>query len=465
MLGLLLATNLNQEQFTYTKTAHRSAEVLMTLLNNVLDFSKFEAKKVVLDNENFAILPLIQDIISLHAYIAKKKNIKLQYKISNSTPSAVFGDITRLRQVLNNLVGNALKFTSFGQVSILVNSISPPNSQQVVLEFSICDTGIGIAEEQLPRLFQPFSQADTSTTRKFGGTGLGLAICKSIVELMQGSISINSAIGKGTTVSFRVTLSKPTSNEQYSVKRILCCSDPTLTPLYHHLRGRQYELTVVDLQNGFKSEVSHKYDLYIVNNEALHNADLIPILEKAPVLRVLDNEQNTLRDKENILSLMGNIWLPISEEQVDDAVNTCKLIQQVCEPSSPIKNRFLGNNVLLAEDNKINQKVVEKMLEKLGVSCQTVCNGLEAVQAAQQFPFNLILLDVNMPEMDGFQASREICHQFNAMGKTPPPIIALTALTSEADREIGLANGMVDFLVKPISLPILQAMLEKHLRR
>src|SRR5690606_28300395 len=129
---------------------------------------------------------------------------------------------------------------------------------------SICDTGIGIAEEQLPRLFQPFSQADTSTTRKFGGTGLGLAICKSIVELMQGSISINSAIGKGTTVSFRVTLSKPTSNEQYSVKRILCCSDPTLTPLYHHLRGRQYELTVVDLQNGFKSEVSHKYDLYIV---------------------------------------------------------------------------------------------------------------------------------------------------------------------------------------------------------
>lgn len=505
MTGLLLDTALTEEQREFADTVRRSSDGLLTLVNDILDFSKIEAGKLTFENIAFDLRGTIDDTLELLAEQAQGKGLELVALVDAAVPTAVHGDPGRLRQVLVNLVANSIKFTSVGEVFLHVTR--EPGDGPVRIRFVISDTGIGIPKEAQERLFQAFTQADSSTTRRFGGTGLGLAICRRLVAQMQGEIGVESEAGKGSTFWFTAELPEAT------------LPDTVVPPSWQRLRGRRILLADPNrtARNALRQLLAaHGIDCHCApsGQEALSIArtgaarqpfDLalveihLPDIDGFEVARSLRSDPATASIRLVILTTVGRrgdgkaaqdlgiaayLTKPLRQNQLLDCLSLALLdrdagplppggaAQSIITKHSLAETEGLSHTrLLLVEDNPVNQKVATKMLEKLGYRVDVAGNGQEAVMAFERFRYPLIFMDCQMPEMDGFEATRLIRQREadnpakDAPGARPPhvPIIAMTANAMQGDRERCLEAGMDDYIAKPIRSKELQSIVETWL--
>ncbi|MGE3537608.1 MAG: ATP-binding protein [Candidatus Tectimicrobiota bacterium] len=491
MTGILLDTDLTPEQRRYTETVRRSGEALLSLINDILDFSKIEAAKMQLEILDFKVHTAVEDVLDLMAEQASSKGLDLACLIAADVPLWVAGDPGRLRQILTNLVSNAMKFTSTGAVTVQVTLVEQRPESQLV-RFEVCDTGIGIALEAQQRLFRVFSQADSSTTRKYGGTGLGLAICKRLVEMMQGEIGVSSVPGQGSVFWFTARLARCTAPEaealaplpNQSTVRVLCLySQPASgTMLIQQLRA--WGLHVDGVTDGSQalallraaSRTAQPYTLALLDqaHPALEARQIASTVQTDPALHAVRlilltpfhqrGQQDTLQQDELRIALST----PIHPSQLHDCLikvlgapdarALSALAQQSLTPHYP----QVGARVLLAEDNQVNQQVAGLLLKKLGCRVDVAANGLEALQAFQDIPYDIVFMDCYMPEMDGFAATAAMrAHEARTGGHMP--IVAMTANAMQGDRERCLDAGMDDYISKPITLATLSAVLNRWL--
>jgi signal transduction histidine kinase/DNA-binding response OmpR family regulator len=497
MNGLLLDTDLTLEQRKYSDLVQESGEALLRIINDILDISKLEAGKFELESIDFDLVETVESAVTLMAGRAQEKNIDLAVFIDPDVRNAKRGDPTRVRQVLLNLVGNAIKFTEKGGVSVEVTrAAEPTETEPGRIRFEVTDSGIGMHEEARRRLFQKFSQADTSISRRYGGTGLGLAICKQLVELMGGEISVTSRPGQGSKFSFVIPLlpaSAPLADRQSLPSqlkgvRALVIDDIQMN---HEIMGRQLRglgLDVTCSDDGFDGLAElerawHRgrpYDIVFLdqmmpgmdgttlaerirNIHALHDAKLVLVSSAGPsthgpkakeLFNAILEKPLRQRDLMGCLAMFfaGGAGVPLPETWKTPA-SPKQAAQSSFEQFAP------GLRILLAEDNKINQTFARTLLTKAGHEVVVAENGHQAVEAVRHEVFDVVLMDVQMPELDGVQATQQI----RAMDppKSKIPIIALTAHAMSGAREEYLAAGMDDYLAKPIQAALLLAKLER----
>jgi PAS domain S-box-containing protein len=480
MTSLLLDTKLDAEQREYVATIRNSGEALLTIINDILDFSKIESGKMEIERQPFELAICIEDVLDLMSVPAAAKNLDLSYCIDDDVPAWIQGDVTRLRQILLNLVNNAVKFTPAGGVAITVRrlpavSISESNPSTLTLEFSVTDTGIGIPPDRLNRLFRAFSQVDSSTTRKFGGTGLGLAICQRLCALMGGDIRVTSTPGVGSSFIFTLLTDSmpvppgwglPEAPAALNYGPVLCFDENTIT--------------LNRLQNFLQSWGVRP--ICVSNAEAVQHALSAEIL---PVALILDHKFLSKESHQSLRAQLIASDLPIllltqpsiNAQQLDPfagrratatatkPLRTPSLVRGLqslfgATPESippfprTTTERLLAQdiplNILLAEDNPVNQKVAHRYLERLGYRADFVSNGLEALNTLEARSYDLVFMDLQMPEMDGLESSRQIRQRLPA--ERQPKIIALTANALQGDRELCIAAGMDDYITKPVKL-------------
>ena len=477
MTSLLLDTKLNHDQRDFVSTIRSSGEALLTIINDILDFSKIESGKMDLERMPFELSICVEEALDLFSMAAATKKIELAYHIDDAVPSWIVGDVTRLRQVLVNLVNNAVKFTPAGSISITATRISDPDtnpsvSGPVTIEFAITDTGIGIPPDRLNRLFRPFSQVDSSTTRKYGGTGLGLAICHRLCSLMGGGIGVTSTPGQGSTFKFTVqTESVPTPPGwglpempvQLNYGPVLCLEDNLTTQkrletFFRSWGGRS--TCIASLAAAVECLAGEiKPSAAILDSELLGgpagDALLSQLAEQhIPALRLLPSAQNTDHPPEQpktaaIAKPLRTLTLVRGIQAIFDATPE-SIPPFAYSPDKQLLAHEIPLNILLVEDNAVNQKVALRFLDRLGYRADAVANGLEAVNTPESRRYNLDLMDLQMPEMDGFEASRQIRKRLPL--DQQPRIIALTANALRGDRELCLAAGMNDYIAKPVKL-------------
>src|SRR5213592_2527644 len=491
MTGLLLDTDLAFEQRDFGETIRASAESLLTIINEILDFSKIEAGKLTFEMMDFHLREVVESTLDLLAETARKKDIELVCWLPPEIPKRLRGDPGRLRQVLLNLLGNAVKFTEKGEVFLQVEKVSE-SPQDVTLRFTVNDTGIGIAPQVQRRLFQPFTQADSSTTRKYGGTGLGLAISKQIVELMHGQIGVQSDPGKGSSFWFTARLEKQPAGGMTvaagegtlaGVRVLVVDDNPTNRKVLHHYL-RAWHLENEDVDGGANAlgrlreaaAASHPFQLVITDlrmpemdglmlARAIHADQQIP-----PVKVVLATSLGRRLSDEEMLEcgIVECLFKPLKQAQLFHCLATLVAgqgAQSVPESDrspkaeAPLQRRHL--RVLVAEDNVVNQKVALQQLRKLGYTADVVASGLEAVETLERIPYDVVLMDCQMPEMDGYEATRWIRQREHENGLPRLNVVAMTANAMEGDREKCLAAGMDDFVTKPVRIEELEAMLER----
>ena len=496
MTGLLLDTPLNEEQHKYAAAVQESAESLLTIINDILDVSKLEAGKVVLESVDFDLLDTVETAVNLLSPKAREKGIDLAVFVDPETGTVFRGDPTRVRQVLLNLVSNAIKFTDKGGVSIRVfrlNAGDGDDGEPVTVRFEVTDTGIGMTEEAQGRLFEKFGQADTSITRRFGGTGLGLAICQQLVELMGGVLEVLSRPGAGSTFSFHIPLvpsnavlaDRRSLPAQLKGVRALVVDDLAMNReiLSRQLGDLGMEVTCVQDAFGALAEVERAwylgkpYDIVFTDQmmPGLAGGGLIERLRGMPTVGdiklVLVSSAGSHTLGEAIVSLLdASLNKPVRRRELLDclvqlyssstaAASTGDPAAEVAPSGDPIATRG-ALRVLLAEDNKINQQFAVALLSKAGHTAVTVVeNGHQAVDAVRQNIFDVVLMDVQMPELDGIQATIQI--RALPAPRCEVPIIALTANAMTGAREQYLAAGMTDYISKPLQPDLLFAVLEK----
>jgi signal transduction histidine kinase/CheY-like chemotaxis protein len=490
LTGLLLETSLSEEQREFTETIRMSGENLLTIINDILDFSKIESGKMELDQHTFLLREPMEDVMDLLALRARDKGLELMYWIDPSAPQALVSDSTRLKQILLNLGSNAIKFTDQGEVVFSVSYLGEEEGKHRI-QFSVQDTGIGIPEEKLHRLFQSFSQVDASTTRKYGGTGLGLAICKNLVQMMGGTIWVNSTPGLGTTFYFTVLV--PAGDPEKAEKAIQALQkDPSVRGRVLLVDDNLTNLAILRRQCGRlgleTEECSNpllaldllqrrSFDLGILD---MHMPEMDGLMLARQIRRSHSKEQLPL-------ILLSSIGEQIPEaSQWFEAVLTKPARQDTllrvimhyllhrgasaeqAPPPPPLPEKAAAPaetfRILIAEDNLVNQKVALRILEKLGFKADVASNGMEAVKAVDMIPYNIVFMDMQMPEMDGLQATREIRQRIPDQDKRPV-IIAMTANAMAEDRENCLAAGMDDYLSKPIKKEQVEEMLDKWSER
>ena len=489
MTSLLLQTNLSEEQLDYVNTIRLSGDALLSVINDILDFSKIEAGNMTLEEFPFEISQCVEEAIELLSAKVTEKNLDLLYFIDPDVPDIVSGDITRLRQVLINLIGNAIKFTNEGEIVVRVE-VQEIDGQNARIYFSIRDTGIGISEEQQRKLFSAFSQADSSTTRKYGGTGLGLAICKRLVNLMGGEIWLDSAEGQGSDFQFIINEKiikqdkghgpDEISGVDFSHKKALIVDDSE-TNL--RILMRQFEKwgmhasAVNTSQKGLQKALEEQYDLVVMDYE-MPEIDGVEVTrrirekyskEELPVILLSSAYPDMTDEKKNFLfsayymkpikhSLLLKSVTRILASQNNDLKpkETERKKQSEAEVSEPVSNG-LPLNILLAEDNLVNQKLAVLTMKNMGYTIDVVANGLEAVEAVQRQNYDVVFMDVQMPEMDGVEATHEIIQK---LGEKRPIIVAMTANAMEGDREKFLGEGMDDYVSKPISNDAIRKVLD-----
>jgi PAS domain S-box-containing protein len=484
MTSLLLGTRLNQEQCEYVETVRTSGDALLTILNDILDFSKIEAGKLELEYHPFNLRQCIEEAIDIVAPHASNKPIDLAYEMNETVPTTVVGDVTRLRQVLVNLFGNAIKFTEQGEVIIRVTSLSSKNDPGMVsrLHFSVQDTGIGIPSDRLDRIFQSFSQVDASTTRKYGGTGLGLAITQRLVDLMDGGIWVESQVGSGSTfhliIPFEVApplpdLVLPHDPERIRGLRALVVDDNETN---QHILSRQLrawdihaDLASSGIQALERLQAGAVYDLVILDMQMPHMDGLtlarniraaemehhLPLIMLTSIGQRLDNEEDSL--------LTACLTKPVKPSQLFDLLIDLFARQEngLALPGAGITGLLVDpsfaqkhpHRILLAEDNNVNQKVALRMLERLGYRADVAANGFEVLAALERQPYDLILMDIQMPEMDGLESTERIRRKFK--DKPPVRILAMTAYAFQTDLERCISAGMDGCITKPIRLDAL----------
>ncbi|AXC10131.1 sensor histidine kinase [Acidisarcina polymorpha] len=478
MTSILFETELTTEQRDYLQTIHSSGNALLAVINDILDFSKIEAGHMELDENDFDLASMIEESLDLLAEKADRKGVELAWSIDQHIPTWVHGDSGRLRQILLNLLSNAVKFTQQGEIVVSVNRLNSTSSKPVV-HFSVVDTGIGMTPEVCARMFSAFSQADASTTRRFGGTGLGLAISKQLVELMGGQIGLESEEGVGSKFWFTVAL-EPTAQPPCSFEnnrldgiRILVADDnATNLRIIQHLL-ESVGVDVVYARDGVEalsalldSETNGKpIDLALLDFQMPRMDGLMltrairaqPGFKDLPIVLLTSVTQRDHVEKAKDLNIQGYLVKPLRTSQVMGTVRSLLHSRpKELEPASPRQAATSvvhppadpGCRVLLAEDNPVNQKVGVLMLTRLGYQVDVAGNGREAVDAFRRFTYDAVLLDCQMPEMDGFDATK-IIRQIEG-GQRKVFIIAITANALVGERQRCLDAGMDDYLTKPI---------------
>jgi two-component system, sensor histidine kinase and response regulator len=494
MTELLLATSLTDKQRRYANNVRLSGEGLLTTINDILDFSKIEAGQLKLERVEFDLRDAVEEVIELLAERAHAKNLELVCHIPTEVQTAVQGDPYRLRQVLMNLVGNAIKFTEQGEVVVDVSTLEQTKTM-VTIQMAVKDTGIGIAPEAHRHIFDPFSQADGTTTRKFGGTGLGLSIAKQLVGLMQGTIEVESTLGEGSRFYFTARFTKVKTegtrpNMPTSVQglRVLLADDnaTNLSILKHQMLGWGMDPDVV--QNGRQvlerlraaASVGRVYDMAILDMK-------MPDINGLMVAQAIKAEPTIAPRRIAILSSVAFegdadaakeagvamfLRKPLRQRELYRALTTIMNAQEdmasevgaSIEPVQPLA-QFEGD-VLLVEDNPVNQELAQNLLEVLGCRVDIAADGRDAITAATRRPYALVLMDCQMPVMDGFEATAEIRRREAEDPHRPRlPIVALTAHALHGDREHCLAAGMNDYLTKPFTQGQLATVLEQWLPR
>jgi len=474
MTSLLRDSPLTPEQKDFVETIRHSGDTLLTIINDILDFSKIESGRMELEVEIFAVRDCVESALDLLAPRVAEKRLDLLYEVADGVPALVSGDATRLRQILVNLIGNAVKFTEHGEVVLTVRQGAAVVDDHLELIFSVRDTGIGIPAEAQGRLFQSFSQVDASTTRRFGGTGLGLAISRRLTELMSGRMWVESEPGRGSTFSFMIVVSTVASKPR-----------PYLTPPKAQIDGRRLLivddnatnrriLTTLASKWGMTAQAASSGALALAMIDGGEHFDAVvldmqmPEMDGTTVAREIRRRQRVERLPLILLSSLGHREL-VGDTSLFDAYLTkpakpsllYDALAQVLRqdtggheigPAAPALQSAKvqhDERILLAEDNVVNQKVALLILSKLGYRADVVANGREALEALARQVYDIILMDVQMPEVDGLEATRRIREAGSeVLGR--PWIIALTANAMQGDRELCLAAGMDDYITKPI---------------
>ena len=477
MCTLLSDTKLDNAQQDFVRTIRNSGESLLTIINDILDFSKIEAGMFGLETTPFDLIELTEDVLELLAPAAHDKDLELVSIIDQDIPPTRIGDPTRVRQILVNLVSNAIKFTISGEVVLRVNS-----TDENELEFQVSDTGSGIPADKLSSLFQPFTQVDNSTARRYGGTGLGLAISHRLAELMGGTLGVESTENKGSTFTLNVEL--PADAKQSSVdsciaklrgKRVLIVDDhPTNLMLFEHLAkqwGMSWESCDLPVKASELIANSPKFDLVwldyqmpdMTGTEWEIELRKNPDQSKLPVVLMssvsINDDLEAFRDR----PYNAHLTKPVRQLHLARTSDNLLGIKDTNPPhaqkAAAKKAEPYGLSVLLAEDNLVNQKVAKRLLEKYGCAPDIVANGVEAVEAMKRQPYAVILMDVQMPEMDGIEATKTIRRELPA--DRQPHIIALTAGATADDREDCNKAGMDQFITKPVRITELYDALAK----
>lgn len=481
MASLLSETVQTVEQQEYTETIKNCGESLLTVINDILDFSKIESGKMELEQKDFGLRACIEDILDVFSQKAALAGLDLVYEIDYNVPANVIGDSARLKQIILNLVSNAVKFTHHGEIFVGIHLLKSLSSDGVELGFEIRDTGIGIPADKIDRLFKPFSQVDSSTSRKYGGTGLGLIISKKLVELMGGIILVESHPGIGTTFTFTI--------------QVLVSQESTRTYIHHNIAGLDGKrILVVDdnltNRNVLKNQllqwrmtpslaVSGENALAILSTE---DFDLVLSDMQMPRMTGIELARRIKKTKPELpivlLSSIGDdqtqeyemlfasiLTKPVKQNALFKHVvahlsQQLSILNETAATNKKLSVEFAAEyplNILIAEDNPVNQKLAERVLHKLGYKPKLVNNGQEAVDAVEEKSYNIILMDVQMPVMDGFEATRVIRSKNGAQ----PVIIAVTANAMQGDRGACIDAGMDDYISKPIKLDTLISVLKK----
>ena len=484
MTSLLLQTHLDDEQKDFVNTIRLSGDTLLSIINDILDFSKIEAGNMDLEEYPFSVKQCVEESIELLSNKISEKNLELIYSVDPKIPNYIIGDITRLRQILINLLTNAVKFTDAGEIEIRVE-LESFKDDEYSIHFSVRDTGIGMSEKQQQKLFKAFSQADSSTTRKYGGTGLGLAISQRLTGLMRGKIWVDSKPGQGSTFHFSIKAKQAEDQKDKSReevlqslrnRRVLLVDDnnTNLRVLLKQLRlwGMQ-AFSESDPRIGLETALKQEVEIIITDYE-------MPMLNGLELSRKLKAEKPDLP-----IIMLSSAYLELDEKEkaelfkyyLSKPVKHSQLLNCLGEIFKDQKTKSaetkedqgserllsdLGSDfplrILLAEDNAVNQKLAVLTLKKMGYNADIAANGLEVIEALQRQDYDLIFMDIQMPEMDGIEATKAVIEQY---GKDRPTIIAMTANAMEGDREKFLEAGMDDYVTKPINLRIIQNMLRK----
>jgi GAF domain-containing protein/CheY-like chemotaxis protein len=473
MSGLLLDTPLNPEQRDFATTIRDSGDALLTIINDILDFSKIEAGRMDVESHPFDLRECVESALDLVASRAVEKHLDTAYLFEGEVPRAIDGDVTRLRQILLNLLANAVKFTERGEVVLTVSAASRP-AGRTELTFAVRDTGIGLTPEGMGRLFQSFSQADASTTRKYGGTGLGLAISKRLAELMGGRMWVESAgPGQGSTFFFTVdapVAELPTerrrdyigSQPELTGRRMLIVDDNATNRRVLGLQTAKWGMLPKDTESPNEAlrwvEQGEAFDLAILDMhmpemDGLALAQRIRAVRPAlPLVLFTSLGRREAGDTEGLFK--AYLAKPVRQSQLFDTLANLFVhdaAPRAPQPSAkPTIDAAMATRhplrILLAEDNVVNQKLALRLLQQMGYRADLASNGIEAIECVERQPYDVVLMDVQMPEMDGLEASRRIV----AKGPQRPRIVAMTANAMQGDREMCIAAGMDDYITKPI---------------
>ncbi len=482
MTELALSTALSEEQRDFLLTVKSSADRLLTIINEILDYSKMEAGKTILDSVAFHLPGLVKDVLRSFAFPAHQKGLELTVHIAPDVPPDLTGDPIRLSQVLINLVGNAIKFTEHGEVCVDV-SLQAVTNGRACLQFSIRDTGIGIALDQQGALFQEFQQAHTSGNRLYGGTGLGLAVSKSIVTLMGGAIGLKSVPGEGTTITFHAhfdmspgspaALPIPSEEDLHGIPTLIIDDNATNRRILSELtRQWKMEPQVCDSGESGLAELSTAanagtpYRLVLLDEQmpgidglaVLERIRGNPLLQSVVVMMLTSCDQVASAARCRQLGVETYLIKPISSSDLLGSIRLALGVQTRASTVAPVAPGIgassLSLKILLAEDNLVNQRVAMTMLGKMGHGITLATNGLEALEQWRKSDFDLILMDVQMPEMTGLEATKQIRRE-EVIG-THIPIVAMTASAMSEDRDHCLAAGMDDFISKPVSSKVIK---------
>ena len=480
MTSLLLDTPLSREQREYVETIRSSGDALLTIINEILDFSKIEAGKLHLAQQSFSPRECVEECMELLAPRAAEKGVELSYAVAEDMPELFLGDATRLHQILVNLVGNALKFTDRGSVQVRAGAI-PGTGGEHDLVFEVVDTGIGIPEERQGDLFQPFTQVHESLTRTRGGTGLGLAICKRLVEMMGGRIDFESRPQEGSTFRFSLRMrvapgpeTGPGEAHLLAGRRLLVGGSAAVQQmLANRLRSWGLDWEPADSADAVLEALSRGkgFDLAILDTSlpGLPLEQLLACVRAGtplPVLLLTPLGRPVPAESLDGAAVAGTLTKPVRPSALYDQLarifagsSVRDVREEVAEPADgPFLRKAL--RILLAEDNPVNQKVATRLLERLGYRADVVANGLEVLEALDRQTYDVILMDIQMPEMDGLTALARLRERFADDGERPW-VIALTAYALPGERDRFLAAGMDDYLSKPVRLEDLAEALER----
>ena len=492
MNGLLLGTELNAEQHSYSQNIRASGEGLLTLLNDILDFSKIEAGQLELETLKFNLPDVLEDFAGMLALRAHAKGLAFGCIVAPEVPPQLLGDPGRLRQILTNLAGNALKFTAHGEVVVRVRLLAE-TAETVQLRFAVCDTGIGIPADKRAKLFQKFSQVDASTTRIYGGTGLGLAISKQLAALMGGEVGVESVLGRGSEFWFTVCLGKPAGRKRAAARgpaelrgvRVLIVDPhpfnreiltgllegwglraahvpdgPTALHALAEAQAAQDPFAITMLDPQLPAMGGHALGRAIKANPDLHATRLVRLTTLGQPDRDLDWEAN---------GFVATLTQPVRRAELQEVLAAVMSGRKVAPGRTELPTGFADTGlrparILVVEDNTVNQLVAVGILTKLGMSADVAANGLEAIEALATLPYDLVLMDMQMPELDGVGATRQIRDPQSRVLDHRVPIVAMTANAMRGDREECLAAGMDDYVAKPIAVGALVTALKKWLK-